>query len=170
MSTPKLTFEQAKANIEKKYPNTLTLLEFTDRKLDAKFLDLEFGEFIGNFMRVRNGGKKHNDRAVFNLKNVDYKVRQTKIEETFLNKYGVTNPSKLPEITGKTKQTNLKRYGVVSSTQRPEVKEKSKQTNIDKLGVPYPMGNPEVKAKARITNYEYSERSYKIPLRQSNYI
>lgn len=56
-------------------------------------------------------------------------------KQTFINKYGVDNPSKAQGVKLKKDQTNLLRYGVTNPFQRDEVKLKSEQTLVSKYGV-----------------------------------
>lgn len=58
-----------------------------------------------------------------------------KYRETCLNKYGVTNTSKLSQTHEKIKSTNLKRYGVESFTKLESFKENHKLRMLEKYGV-----------------------------------
>lgn len=63
------------------------------------------------------------------------KFANSKRAKTFQEKYGVDNPSKLPETQNKLKKTNLKKFGVECVFQSEEIKEKIKKRNIEKYGV-----------------------------------
>lgn len=59
--------------------------------------------------------------------------RSAKAKDTFLKKYGVSNPSKTSVVKDKIKKTNLERYGVECSAQSDVVKEKIKATNLKNM-------------------------------------
>jgi very-short-patch-repair endonuclease len=56
-------------------------------------------------------------------------------KQTFLNNYGVDNPSKSSAIQSKKDQTNLARHGVNNPFQRKDIQIKIEQTLMDKYGV-----------------------------------
>ena len=80
--------------------------------------------------------------------------RSAKAKETFLKKYGVSNPSKTSVVKDKIKKTNLERYGVECSAQSDVVKEKIKATNLKKYGVEYSFQAEVVKEKIKATSLE----------------
>lgn len=55
-------------------------------------------------------------------------------KETFLKRYGVTNPSKNSQVKQKRKITCLKKYGVENTLMSSSIREKAKQTCIDRYG------------------------------------
>jgi hypothetical protein len=63
---------------------------------------------------------------------------------TWLEKYGVTNPSKSEEIKEKKIVTSQKKYGVDYPMQSKEVKENQKITCLKNLGVENPLQNAKV--------------------------
>lgn len=63
------------------------------------------------------------------------KCTPKKYKESCLNKYGVSNTSKLSETHEKIKSTNLKRYGVESYTKLEKFKEEHKLKMMEKYGV-----------------------------------
>ena len=71
---------------------------------------------------------------------------------TMLEKYGVDNPNKSPEIKEKIKNTNLKRYGGTSPSHCPNIKEKMKQSNLEKYGYESSSSSPIVIEKRKATN------------------
>lgn len=77
-----------------------------------------------------------------------------KREKTCIEKYGVTNTTKLKEVKEKMKSTMLENYGVECSLQSEKIREKGKQTNIEKYGKEYAQQSNEVKEKIRKTNLE----------------
>ena len=80
--------------------------------------------------------------------------RSAKAKETFLKKYGVSNPSKTSVVKDKIKKTNLERYGVECSAQSDVVKEKIRATNLKKYGVEYSFQAEVVKEKIRAMSLE----------------
>ena len=106
---------------------------------------------------------------------INHEELNQKRKETSLERYGVANPSSLPEtrqkvrntnlqrfgvdvpqksevVRKKTEQTNLERYGVKTPLQTEEMKERIKQTMLAKYGYEHTMGVPEFAAKARETS------------------
>lgn len=112
------------------------------------------------------------------------KARVEKTKQVCMEKYGVDNPSKAPEVIEKIRQTNLERFGVEWSWQSDHNKEqikktlmerygvdhsskidgvvdKRRQTNLERFGTMNPTQNEEVRAKARKTSLErYGVESY----------
>lgn len=72
-------------------------------------------------------------------------------EETFLTKYGVSNPSYLPEVVEKRTNTCLKHFGTTCALKNEIVKEKIKQTCKEKYGVENPSQSQEIKDKKYAT-------------------
>jgi len=64
------------------------------------------------------------------------KLTQDKKEKSYINKYGVNNPSKAQEIKDKIKNTFEENYGG-NPFELNEFKEKIKQTNLEKYGAEY---------------------------------
>ena len=106
---------------------------------------------------------------------INHEELNQKRKETSIERYGVANPSSLPEtrqkvrntnlqrfgvdvpqksevVRKKTEQTNLGRYGMKTPLQTKEIKVRIKQTLIAKYGSENPMGVPEFVAKARETS------------------
>lgn len=77
--------------------------------------------------------------------------KQDQLKETFLKKYGVDNPMKVPEIQKKVETYMINKYGVKNAYQSAEIKEKIKKTNQKNLGVDYPMQSKEVLEKSKKT-------------------
>jgi len=75
-----------------------------------------------------------------------------KRQQTFIEKYGVDNPSKSKEVIEKKSQTWLRKYGVKNPAQSKEIQEKMKQTNLEKYGVDNPAQNNKVQEKMKQTN------------------
>ena len=55
----------------------------------------------------------------------------------YLEKYGVTHPTKLPEVQAKFKATMMERYGVEHALQSKKIMDKYKDTCTDRFGTPY---------------------------------
>lgn len=72
-------------------------------------------------------------------------VNIAKSRDTMKARYGVTNPSQVPEFAEKSKQTCLQRYGVTSYTKTPEFIEKTIKTCRERYGVDWYMQTPEYK-------------------------
>jgi len=62
------------------------------------------------------------------------KIIRNKVQQTNLEKYGVSNVFQLDNIKLKIKQTNLKKYGVENYTQTKDYLKKTKKTNLEKYG------------------------------------
>jgi hypothetical protein len=67
-----------------------------------------------------------------------------KAKKTFVEKYGVDNPSRSNIIKEKRDKTNLERRGVLNPFADKEVQEKIKATNLEKRGVEYAASDPEI--------------------------
>lgn len=79
---------------------------------------------------------------------------------TCLERYGVTNTSKLKSVKEKLKNTNLKKYGVNCVFKNEKVKEKIKETNLNNLGVEYPTQSQEIRNKCIATNIKKFGKEY----------
>jgi hypothetical protein len=77
-----------------------------------------------------------------------------KMKKTNLEKYGVENPSQSKIIQAKKQHTTLKHYGVENPFQSDEIKTKIKETNVEKYGVENPFQSDEIKTKIKETNVE----------------
>lgn len=77
-----------------------------------------------------------------------------KLEKTYMERYGVKNPTLVPEIRRKQEETNLERYGTIHPSQNEEIKEKTRQTNRERYGYDYSLQLPEIKKKIEETNLE----------------
>ena len=80
------------------------------------------------------------------------KKASEKAKKTFLEKYGVENPSLSEEVKKKRDNTNLERRGVVNPFSDKSVQEKIKQTNLEKRGVEYSAQDPEIISQRKETN------------------
>lgn len=115
----KKTFEQAKLELETKFPH-LEVIEdtFINTKSKLTILDKECGKvFYRSFNSIMNSNYPgHPDN------------QQYRIEQTWLKNYGTTNPRKVESIRAKTKQTVLDRYGVENVSQVKEFHEKASKS------------------------------------------
>lgn len=75
------------------------------------------------------------------------KVIQKRREETFVQKYGVTNPSYVSEVVEKIAQTTFEHYGVYNASQSEELKTKQENTMIERYGAPKALQVPEFQEK-----------------------
>jgi len=73
-------------------------------------------------------------------------------KNTNIQKYGVENPIKNPQIREKTKKTNLERYGVDSPLKSSEIKDKIKKTNLKKYGTQWALQSPKIQDKISKSN------------------
>lgn len=93
--------------------------------------------------------------------------RQIKLKATYLEKYGVENPSQLKEFKDKKKATTLKNYGVENPSQSKEIHEKKNRTTMIHYGVKNPFESNIVKEKSKKTNLlkygvEYNSQSKEV--------
>jgi hypothetical protein len=72
-------------------------------------------------------------------------------KQTFISKYGVDSPRRLPETEEKRKATCLKTYGFIHPLQSPEIKNKARNTCLETYGTYYPSQALEVQIKTRNT-------------------
>jgi hypothetical protein len=112
------------------------------------------------------------------------KYRGQAIKQSFMDNYGVSNPSKLSEVTERRKKTCMTKYGATCSLMNPDVRSKSVQTHIKKYGTTHfnksqagrdkfkntcmtrygvaaPMQLPEFKEKQSISGYK--NKTYILP-------
>lgn len=91
-------------------------------------------------------------------------VLRQKIENTMLERYGVTNPDDLPEFRKKIsdrlkseecqdkyRQSSMEHYGVPYPAQSDIIQEQMRKTAFEHYGVEYPSSLPEVQSKVRAT-------------------
>lgn len=77
-----------------------------------------------------------------------------KRKKTFLEKYGVDNPMKIDEFLVKAQKTSFQKYGTKYHIAAPEVRAKILQSNIERYGTPYPSSLQIVIEKRNKTNIE----------------
>lgn len=104
---------------------------------ESRFLRKVNASFNNNFLNKSNNS--------ISTLNIDWE----KCKQTFLDRYGVSHPSQVPEFQEKIKQTCQENYGVENPSQSPEIQEKKKQNFLEKYGVEYPMQSKEVQEKSR---------------------
>lgn len=160
--------------ITEHYPSTLTWSEklyWYYNRLTERPVCVVCGKRV-KFINIYEGYKKYcSDKCACNSKEV-----REKAEQTWLNKYGVKNPSydrrviemrsktqqeryggvgfASKELMNKTKKTNLERYGYEYAFQNPEIQERQKQTCLERYGVESSFAAEEVKEKIKQTNLE----------------
>jgi len=74
-----------------------------------------------------------------------------KIKQSMIDKYGVENANKLPEIRQKIAKTNIDRYGGVSPMASPDVKDKMISTNNERYGTDYALQSIDIQKKIQKT-------------------
>jgi hypothetical protein len=100
----------------------LTLPKFTRQK----FIDLEYGEFETSLKYLQQAGHStHPSR------------KRKHVEQTMMNKYGVSNTSKLKENREKARKTMKERFGYEHALKDPKKVQKMKETNIDRYGLEF---------------------------------
>ncbi len=88
------------------------------------------------------------------------------IKQKFNDKYGVSHPSKVPDIYIKIENSNIKTTGYKSALSSPEIREKIKQTNLEKYGENTPTQSSTIYNKIKQTNLE--KYGYITPLQNDN--
>lgn len=83
---------------------------------------------------------------------LNYSIINYKSKNTFLDKYGVDNPSKSSIIKEKKKNTCVSNWGVDNPFKSNEIKSKIKKTLEDKYGVEHPSKSNIIKEKKRNTS------------------
>lgn len=76
-----------------------------------------------------------------------YRDRRERTKQTNLEKYGVEDPTILPEFMEKRKQTYIQKYGVDNPMKSSLVQEKAQQTDLLKYGSRYHINSSVVKSK-----------------------
>lgn len=112
-----------------------------------------FGE-AGRAAEAITNKKKETIKARYGSLEAFEQKKQEKIQQTNLEKYGVTNVYAAESIKEKIRQTNLTRLGVEIPTKSEVIKEKIRKTNQERYGGNAPLCSAEVKAKAVATNLE----------------
>ncbi len=75
-------------------------------------------------------------------------------EQTFIKKYGATNPNKCEKIKQKKRQTCLDRYGVHTTLLDSAIRTRQQQTCVERYGHSNPFGSSIVQDKIKQTNLE----------------
>ena len=79
---------------------------------------------------------------------IEYKE---KFKQTFLDKYGIENPSQLESVKNKKKQTYISNYGVDHPSKAEQIKNKKKETYLKHYGVENPFKSKEILEKREQT-------------------
>ncbi len=112
---------------------TKTQCEFCGK--DTKFMSIDYGYQTYCSLKCSNSSN----------------TTKEKIKETWLQKYGVDNPSKIEEIKEKKRKTCEKNFGVSYGVQSDIVKDKMKKTFMDHFGVDNPLKSKEIREKIKQT-------------------
>ena len=102
-----------------------------------------FGE-AGRAAEAITNKKKETIKARYGSLEAFEQKKQEKIQQTNLEKYGVTNVYAAESIKEKIRQTNLTRLGVEIPTKSEVIKEKIKKTNQERYGGNAPICSSEV--------------------------
>lgn len=78
-------------------------------------------------------------------------VKKSKIKNTCMEKYGVTNPSKLPQVRQLAGQTMRQRYGSMHARHVPALEQQRQTTMQSKFGVTESFAAPVVREKSATT-------------------
>lgn len=102
--------------------------------------------------------KKHNGqyycKECFNFNPEIRAAVLEKTRKTCMEKYGVSNPMKVPEIKEKLAQSCYEKYGVRSPAKIPEIIKKCQDTCEKRYGTRFPICSEEAKKKAEKTMME----------------
>jgi len=79
------------------------------------------------------------------------KLRQQKVKNTLLQKYGVDNPMLVPKFREKLKNTFQSKYGVNSPFENIDIRKRAKQTILQKYGTEFASQNNDIKEKQKQT-------------------
>lgn len=112
--------------------------------------------------------KKMREENPFSTPEIQEKIKKTNIEkygvdnlfrdknfikQSFLTKYGVSNPAQLDEVKAKKMETSLKKYGVEYPSSCPSIKRKIAETNLKRYGIECPV--------IRSSPYKFKEFKWK---------
>lgn len=98
-------------------------------------------------------GKEFTPAYPYNGKCCSNQCRAELRKKTNLEKYGVDNPSKRPEVKKKIQSTFEQKYGGHPMATK-EVQDKAKLTNLERYGVEHAAQNETIKAKVFSTQFE----------------
>lgn len=98
---------------------------------------------LTNFFRISRGYNKYCSSKCSNSS--VYTKEKKKI--SYINTYGVDNPSKSIEVKTKKKETCIKKFGKSSNLATEETKKLIKQTNLKKYNTEYPLQSTRIKQK-----------------------
>jgi len=88
------------------------------------------------------------------------KCKQSKIENTNLQRYGTKRPIQNKEVRKKLENTNLERYGTNIATKNVNVKNKIINTNLERYGVTSTAKLDIIKKKQKETNFNKYKNKY----------
>ena len=127
------------------------------RKVNASFNE-SFLNKSNNSVSTINGGYEKFKQSFLNLYGVEnpslVSEFQEKRKQTYRERYGVSHPSQVPEFQEKRKQNYRERYGVSHPSQVPEFQEKKKQNFLKNHGVANPSQVPEFQEKKKQTFFK----------------
>jgi very-short-patch-repair endonuclease len=127
---PNRLIQEKKEIIENKF-SYLKLINFDIKTKTGLFLDLEYGEFSGDYYKVIAETKRHPQRSQDNKINGSRKqTTKDKRSNTCIEKYGCSTPLLNDVVIEKIKDTNIKRYGVPNVFMSKEIIDKTNATKI----------------------------------------
>jgi len=119
--------------------------------------DLSYGAIRKVIHRCDVCGERKETKYRYFVKNIytaHPKCQSVKYKHSCLEKYGVDNPQKTPEIRNRVRETNLVRYGVECPLRAETIQRKTKQSVWEKYGVESTNQSQEVKEKKKRTFLE----------------
>ena len=118
MSGLRWTIGRVKKSIKEIHSDEITIDESTYCGMEKKcrFIDKDHGEWWTTPSKIIHRKQGHKIRG------------PEKAKKKWLEKYGVDNPLKCPEILDKVKSTCMERYGVDNPAKNPEIAQKASDT------------------------------------------
>ena len=118
-------------------------------------------EFVANLQQLASGTKTCSKACRYAL-SVQTLLKDSEVtaarvrqqQQVMMDRYGVDNPMKLPEVVAKAQATCREKYGEVSFTQTRQYIEKTTATNRSKRGVDWVQQDPTVREKSKATCME----------------
>lgn len=108
--------------------------------------------------KVNNWTKKREETCLSKYGSTSFFSSDTgkeKIKQSYINHFGVDNPSKSKEVRQKVEETNLKKFGVRCNLASEDTKKKRVNTWKSKYGVDHPWKSSSVRNKALENKNQY---------------
>jgi hypothetical protein len=143
-----------------------------NRGKESKFLDKDFGEFIGIYRSVLGGGRTHPERNKLNIKlSAQRNNSLEKRKRTNLKRYGAENAMQVDTLKEKHRATLKENYGVDFFWQSPELRERAEKTLRKNYGIIFGEYNSEISKKMKQTcleNYGVDNPMYNLDIKNKN--